>query len=305
MDPVSQVSGQGGTQPGTPGQDDGARETHTDGASFWQSHGDFLQTMQARFGGGSPFQGQPQQAQQPHPQAGGDDYQDYIRWKEARAKKDPRALLEIAGMQPGDVLNATLFGGPTPQQPPPPDPVETLRGELTEIRQAIESERKERQTVAEKISEAKAKANFHEQVKSMQDLTLVQKWGQEAADTAWNIFIQDTEEAFRARAEGRQANPPSLREAAIKVENYLRQQASRLGDVIGAQGVKLEPLQFAPQSAPNQAATPPTNQERDGRAMSPTLTNAGGETGARPPAATTRDELRKRALEAAKRMRGQ
>lgn len=291
----------GGTPSEAPGQDNEARGMHSDGASFWQSNGDFAQSIAARFGGGAP-QGAPQQPQSP--QGADPDYQEYLRWKAAKEGKDVRGILSQAGLQPGDVLNATLFGGPQEQQtPPPPDPIETIRADLQAIKSDIEAERKQRQSVADKIAEGKAKAQFQEQVKSMPDLTLVQRWGQEAFDTAWNIFIQDSEEAFKAQARGEQVKPPSLRDAAIKVENYLRRQASQLGDVLGAGGVKLEPLTSVPPSAPNQAATPPTNQEREGRVMSPTLTNAGGETGARQPAATTREELRQRALEAAKRMR--
>jgi hypothetical protein len=304
MDTGIQAPLEGGTQGGAPGPDNGGGGLHNDGASFWQSHGDFFRQIESRYGIQAPQgeapQSQPQQSGQP------DDYQEYLRWKQAREAKDPRALLEIAGMQPGDVLNATLFGGPQQEQPKP-DPVEAIRGELNAIRKDIESERRERQSVQERISEANAKSQFLEQVKSMQDLTLVQKWGQEAMDTAWNDYIMSVEAAVKAKAAGQPFEPPSLRASAIRVENYLRQQASRLGEVIGGTGAaQLEPLPFnAPPAAPNQAASvPPASQEREGRIMSPTLTNVGGEAGATPQGAATKQQLRERALARAKQLRG-
>ena len=298
---LDQAPAGGGTPTGAPGSDDGSRGLHDDGASFWNSNSEYLQSIAARFGGGTNQSTQPNA--QPPANTEAQDFEEFRRWKAAREGKDVRAMLEHAGMQPGDVLNATLFGGP-PKEEPKPDPVESIASELRQLKSDLESERKQRQSVQEKIAESKAKGAFVEQIKSMSDLTLVSKWGQEATDTAWNVYIHDVEEAFAAKAEGRQVTPPSLREAAIKVENYLRTQASKLGDVFGSGGVTLEPLQPGSRTeVPNQAATAPTDNGRGG-IQSPTLQNVGGQTGAKPTGPATREELRARALAAAKQMRG-
>ena len=291
----------GGTPTAAPGSDDGSGGVHNDGASFWQSNGDYLRQISQRFGGSDQLtQVQPNQTP---PQNQADDYQEYLRWKAAKEGKDVRTLLSSAGLQPGDVLNATLFGGPQ-QEPPKPDRVAEIRSELAKIRTDIEAERQQRQTTAERMNEEKARNAFNDQIGSMQDLVVLQKWGQEAFGTAWNVYIQDVEQAMEARAKGQQVPIPSPRQAALKVENYLRGQASRLGEVLGAGGVSLEPLPIAPQNgAANQAPTVPAQMTNQPAGTSPTLTNTGGHAGAPPSGPTSVDELRKRALAAAQRLR--
>lgn len=296
---------EGGTSNEATGQGNDGRGLHNDGSSFWNSNSEFLQSIASRYRSGGGGQPAPQQAQQA-PAGQSDDYQEYIRWKAAREGKDPRAVLALAGMQPRDVLDATLFGGPTPTPTPPPDPVETIRAELNQLKEAMEAERKDRQTTAEKISESKAKSAFQEQIKSMNDLILVQKWGDEAIDTAWNVYIAEVDAAFKARDEGKQVQIPSLRAAAIQVENYLRQQAGRMREVIGGSGAApLEQLPFySPNEAPSQAASNPA-QVMQQAGTSPTLRNVSGHAGAPQTtgAPTDRETLRQRALEAAKRFR--
>jgi len=288
-DPASQFGG--GTPGQTPGQSDGGGAGLTqDGQSFWSQNAGYLESIRRRIGGGEP-QAAPQQAA-----PGSDpDWEDFQRWKQAKASKDPRALLDVAGLQPRDVLDSMIFGGGQ-QQAPAPDPIESVKSELNELRKAMQEDRQARQSVEEKIRESQAKGRFVENVRSMQDLTLVQSWGDEALDTAWNVFLQASEEASKA------GQPmPSLRQAAVQVENYLRKQASRLGSVLGGGAATLELLQDGNQPPPQQGishapaagtVTPP--------APSPTLTNVGGNVGARPAGPVSKDELRRRALEAAK-----
>lgn len=302
MDTGNPVAVGGGTSNATPGSDDGSRGMHDDGASFWNSNAEYLQSIAARFGGGSS-QSAPTPQRQPSSAGDGDEYQEFARWKAAKEGKDPRAILELSGMQPADLLSATLFGGP-PKEEPKPDPVESIRGELAKLKGDLEAERQQRQSESEKIAETRAKSKFVEQVGAMSDLTLLQKWGTEATDTSWNLYIKDVEEAFEAKRRGEQVAMPSLRGAAIRVENYLRAQAGKLSDVFGGGGAALEPLSLDSKTeAPNQAATAPTGNGNV-RGMSPTLTNVGGETGARPTGPATPDELRARALAAAKALRG-
>ena len=298
------ASVEGGTSPqaASPGNDGGG--LHTDGESFWQSNSDYLRTLSSRIGVDPNQQAQEGQRQAPQGIAA-DEFEQFRQWKAAREGKDVRGLLDMAGLQPGDVLNATLFGGPATQEAPKePDPVETVRNELTQLRQDIENERRERQTVAERITESNAKKAFSESVRSMPELTVLQKWGDEAVNTAWNIYVQDAEEVLQARKRGEQLPMPSPRQAALKVEKYLRGQAERLGDIFGGAKAALEPLQFDLQTgAPSQAATEPA-PIKNHAGSSPTLQNVGGHVGAPSDGPVTVEELRKRALEAGKRLRG-
>lgn len=291
LDPAGQLGG--GTPDQTPGQSDGGGAGLTqDGQSFWSQNAGYLDTIRQRIGGGSP----PTTSQQVTPD-GDPDWEEFKRWKEAKASKDPRALLNAAGLQPRDVLDSMIFGGGQQQQPPQVDPIESVKSELNELRKAMQEDRQARQSVEEKIRESQAKGRFVENVKSMQDLTLVQSWGDEALDTAWNVFLQASEEAAKA------GQPmPSLRQAAVQVENYLRRQASRLGSVLGGGVATLEPLQDGnppPQQQGNSHA-PAAGTDNKPPATSPTLTNVGGNVGARPAGPVSKDELRRRALEAAK-----
>lgn len=273
----------------SPGSDGGG--LHSGADDFWKSNGSFIEQI-ARRAGVRETQ-TPQAHQDP-------EFQEYLRWKAAKEGKDPRSVLELAGMQPRDALDAMLFGTSQPKEEPKVDPIEQIRSDLNELKSSIQEERQQRQSVQEKIEESRAKASFADKVRAMEDLELVKRWGSEAIDTAWNLFVSDCEAALKAKQNGQQVSVPTLRSAAIKVENYLRRQANAVGDVFGA-ARRLDELVDAP-DVPRVAADAGTEPKP---AIGPTLTNATGHSGAGgdrsdlSPAA-----LRKRALEAAAKLRG-
>lgn len=272
-----------------PGIDGGG--LHSDPDDFWKSSGSWIESLARR-------NGAQLQPDKPTSQSSDPDYQEFLRWKAAKEGKDPRQVLELAGLQPRDALDAMIFGG-TQKEEPKIDPVEQMRNELKELKTSIQQEREQRQSVQEKIEESKAKATFADKVRSMEDLTLVKRWGNEAIDTAWNLFASECEAAMKARAQGMQFEMPSFRKAAVQVENYLRRQASALGDVIGS-SVQLEPIDFM--VVPGSGADSATVQKAG---IGPTLTNVSGHSGTSDkPEDFSPETLRKRALEAAKRLRG-
>lgn len=289
----SQANATGGTQsapaPG-PGSEGGG---FSDGDEFWRQNQGLFERIRGR--GGPNLQVQERDGRT---QIDPNELEEFKRWKQAREAKDTRALFELGGLQPRDALDAVMFGGEV-KEPPKPDPVDSIRSELMQLKESIEAERKTRQTQEESIREARAKSEFVRQVRSMEDLTVLQRWGEEAFDTAWNVFIQASEEAHKRRQSGENVPMPSLRQAAIQVENYLRQQASRLGEVMGAKA-QLEPLPLS--AGPSQGAATAPQSTPSGAGIGPTLTNVGGHAGAQPQG-QSREELRQRALEAAKRLR--
>lgn len=296
---MNPATGSEGTQPTAPGQGNEGRGFTSDGNDFWSQQKGYLDTVQRRLG---------IQANQPQSQSvsADPDFEEFKKWKAAKEKKDPRGILEMAGMTPGEVLNASLFGGPAPAEEPKPDPVTQISAQLQELRSAFDADRTQRQTAEESQRELQAKDAFIGQLKSQVDLKALNNWGQEAYDVAWGQFVTETDIALKQRAEGNNAPLPSLRQVAIQVENYLRAQAKRLQGVFGnGTEATLEPLNIdVPSQAPSQGAMGSAQQTNTPNAPSPTLTNnVGAQTGTRPEGRSP-EELRARALEAAKRLRG-
>lgn len=283
IDETQQGATLGSVEP-APSQSDEGGGLHSEASSFWSQNSDYLNSLR-----GPQVEHTLQNGSADYDQA---EFEEYRRWKAAKEGRDPRAVLEMAGFQPRDALDVMMFGQGQ-QEAPKPDPIEDIRSDLNQLRTELESDRTERQTVQAKIRESKVKSSFVENVRSMQDLTHLNAWGDEAINTAWSVFSAATKEAAKS---GRQ--PPSPRETAIEVEKYLRSQAERLRNLEGASADQLGSSVNAPSHGTRTEPMVGTAQTQPG--MSPTLTNVGGNTGARPSGPMTIEELRARALEAAK-----
>lgn len=294
-----QLNGNGNTQTATgPGNDGG--DLRQSGDQFWQSQDGFLRSLAERKGLGLAPSGAPMPAQNQQ-QNQDPDYQEYLRWKAAKEGKDPRQVLELAGLGPMDVLSNAIFGGDAPKDEPKVDPVEAVRNELIELKQSIQEERQQRQSVEEKIQESRAKQAFVDQVRSMEDLQLVKQHGDVAIDTAWNLFVMDAEEAMEKIRNGQQVPIPTLRQAVVEIENRLRESANLSGELMGA-SKRWDRISLDGPSATE--VTTPEQQRQPGVKTGPTLTNDVGHSSARSDdGPATPQELRRRALEKAAQLR--